>query len=282
MRFPGIFEPDPVLYVRLKPNTISEEGIVLGRRLVMEVDYSGCRPVIGQPLIGNKTLAVYGCSCTFGHAVAREETFCSLLQAMLPSCRVENHGVSGYGTTQSLLQLERVSRWAAADYVTFCWIPHHQLRNVADLSYLQRLIEWTTRSTPERTRSFPRAYLDCEGSLQFRSIGLPRWELLGINLEEFQPDLYYLDLICFSLFKRAAEIVRESGGHFFVTTLKGHFSEKLQQRLNEAKIPFVDAALEGPEYTSLPDDRHPNALAHRLYGNKIRDYLLRQSKELAS
>jgi hypothetical protein len=277
VRFPGIFEPDPVLYARLKANTTSEEGIVLGRRLVMEVDSFGCRPVAGQPLVGKKVLAVYGCSYTFGHAVASHETFSSLLQAMLPAWRIENRGVSGYGTTQSLLQFQRNSRWCAADFVTFCWIPHHQMRNVADLSWIQRLMEWMEPGTPEKTRSFPRAYLDCEGDLQFKSVSLPRRDLIDIDLRDFRQDWHYLDLICFRLFKRAAEIVGESGGQFFVTILSGHLSKRLQKRLNDVGIPFVNAALEGPEYTSLPDDHHPNALAHSLYADKIRDYLLRLS-----
>jgi hypothetical protein len=35
----------------------------------------------------------------------------------------------------------------------------------------------------------------------------------------------------------------------------------------------VDASLDGAEYACLPDDAHPNALANRIYAEKIRDYL---------
>jgi len=65
----------------------------------MDVDATGCCPVIGQPAAAAKTLAAYGCSWTYGFPIAAEETFCSLLQGMFPAWRVENHGgVAGYGT----------------------------------------------------------------------------------------------------------------------------------------------------------------------------------------
>jgi hypothetical protein len=55
---PGpLLEFDPVLHARLKPNT-SVEAVVLGRRITMNLDATGCRPVIGQPSTGEKTLAV--------------------------------------------------------------------------------------------------------------------------------------------------------------------------------------------------------------------------------
>jgi hypothetical protein len=280
----GLVEADPALNWRLKPNA-SAETTVLGRRVVIEVDSIGCRAVVGQPQVGEKTLAVYGCSFTLGWAIADEETFCSLLQSMFPTWRVENHGVGGYGGTQNLIQLQRDSRWAAADYVTFCWIPHHMLRNVADLSWIQLMTKRakeadlmdgvSKNATLERPQSmFPRASLDQDGKLQYRTVKVPRWDLLGIDWTDFSPDPYSLDLVCFGLFQRAAEIVNENGGHFFVTTLQGHFSRHLRQLLDDSGIPVVDASVDGVEYTCLPDDPHPNALANRIFARKIRDYLV--------
>jgi hypothetical protein len=62
----------------------------------------------------------------------------------------------------------------------------------------------------------PRASLDQDAKLQVRAVRCPRLDLVGIDLEDFSPDPYYLDLVCFSLFRRAADIVKEHGGHFFV------------------------------------------------------------------
>jgi lysophospholipase L1-like esterase len=274
----GCTEPDPALLWRLKPHG-SFEMKVLGRRVVMDIDSIGCRPVLGQPQVGEKTFAAYGCSMTYGWAISAGETFCSLLQSMFPTWRVENHGVSGYSSTQNLIQLQRESRWDTTDYVTFCWNNHHLLRNVADFSWLQRIMSWRGKfqseewTGPEKT--FPRASLDRRGKLQIRPVKFPREDLVGIDWADFSPDAYYLDLVCFGVFRQANEIVRVQGGHFFVTTLRGHLSPHLQDLLRNAGIPVLDASLQGDEYTCLPDDAHPNALANRIYAEKIRDYLLR-------
>jgi hypothetical protein len=275
---PGaIYEPDPVLFTRLKPNTYTEM-MVLGRKVIMDVDATGCRPVTGQPAVGEKTLAVFGCSFTYGTAIAAEETFCSLLQGMFPNWRVENHGVSAYCTTSNLVQLERVTKWNQPQLVTFCWIGQHLQRNVADISWIQLMSEnMLGGATPKEvpTQRFPRAALNSDGMLQMRSVRVPRKELLGIDFSDFTVDLYYADQVCFRLFERANAIVTGYGGHFFITTLRGHFSPVLAAQLADVGIPVVDARLHGAEYTCLPDDGHPNALANRIFAEKIHDYLQR-------
>src|SRR5207237_8936743 len=70
------FRHEPVLGWWPEPKaTLAKE--VLGRRVVMEVDDQGYRPVPGQPAVGNKAVAVDGCSFTFGWALPVEEPFCA-------------------------------------------------------------------------------------------------------------------------------------------------------------------------------------------------------------
>jgi hypothetical protein len=277
-RLGSIYEPDPVLMTRLKSNA-SAEMCVLGRRVIMDVDATGCRPVLGQLAEGEKTLAAYGCSYTYGIAIAAEETFCSLLQQALPTWRVENHGVSSYSSVQNLIQLERETRWNKPEWVTFCWIDGHLTRNVADIRWVQTLSECFARPATGEAQEYllPRATLGPYGALQIRSVRFPRYDFLGIDFSDFIQDRYYLDLVCYRLFERANAIVTEYGGHFFVTTLQGQMSGGLARRLAESGIPVVDASLSGDEYTCLPDDNHPNALANEIYAERIRDYLLRHT-----
>ncbi|HKF02478.1 MAG TPA: hypothetical protein VKB49_09185, partial [Candidatus Sulfotelmatobacter sp.] len=47
----------------------------------------------------------------------------------------------------------------------------------------------------------------------------------------------------------------------------------LQRKMEDAGIPVVNASLNGPEFSLLPDDPHPNALAHFTYAEKILQYL---------
>lgn len=276
--FGGMFEYDPVLQARLKPNTSSHME-VLGRRVRMEVDATGCRLVVGQPEQGVRTLAVYGCSCTFGNAISVEETFCSLLQAMFPTWRVENHGVPAYCTAQNLIQLERDARWNKPDLVTFCWLQDHLYRNVADIRWVLKKTENMGPGTGREKRELrlPRAALDDSGQLKMLSVQLPRHDLAGLDFSDFEPDRYYLELVCFRLMERAKEIVTGYGGHFFVTTLLQTMSTSLVERLASIGVSVVHASVSGPQYTCLPDDPHPNALAHQYYAKRIRDYLLRHT-----
>jgi len=264
-------ESDPGLHRRLKRNAKGEVTL-FGRRVSLETDDYGRRPVLGQPAAGEKTLAVYGCSFTYGNPLPFEDTFCSVLQSFFPSWRVENHGVGAFGGMQNLIQLRRNSRWSRADYVTFCFIDDHRLRNVADISWLRRI----TRNPPSgaKPRPFPRAAIARDGGLALRYAMHPRWDLDGIDVSDFRHDDYYLDLVAALIFERAAEIVRANGGHFFLTVLRGQLSPLLRARLEQSRIPIVNASVQGREYTCLPEDPHPNALAHRHFAERIRDYLI--------
>jgi len=227
-------EADPALGWRLRPNG-ARDIVILGRDLVMDTDAAGCRPVIGQPAMGEKTVAVYGCSTMYGWSIAAEETACSVLQSMLPTWRVENHGVPGYGQNHNIIQLERNSRWDTAEFVTFGWIGDHLRRNVADVSHVKLIQYSIPHDSPVEV--YPRAGLSPTGMLEVRAVPAKRPELLTIDVREFETDIYYRELVCFHLFKRAHEIVTENGGHFFVTSLWEVPSEQMQRWLAEAGIP---------------------------------------------
>ena len=268
-----LVEPDPVLGWRLQPNreiTIA----VAGESVVMQSDSSGCRPVPGQPAKAEHTLSVYGCSCVFGWGVPVEQTFCALLQARHDDWRVENHGVNGYGQGQNLLQLMRDLRWNDCDFVTFCWIAPHLTRNVADVLQVQRQTEQASAGKAALIRFMPRAQLDAHGELSFREVAYSRPELMNLDLSDFTPDPHYLDLVCFALLKRAAALVRERGGHFFVTVLLDALSPGLARMLREEGIPVVDAAVSGTEYVNPFELSHPNALANQVYAQKIEAHLI--------
>ena len=266
-----LWEPDPELYSRLRPNGTSEVT-VLGRRFSMDVDPYGCRIVIGQPPAGEKTVGIYGCSYTFGEGLPNDETFCSRLQSEFPHWRVENHGVPGYSTVQNLIQLRRDCQWSSPDYVTFCWLGAHAKRNVADMSYLR--LKLLSQPRDAAARPFPRGALGADGELEIRYVKSLRWDLEGVDVGDFQLEDYYTDLVTAAVFRRAQALVAEGGGQFFVTILKNSFSPALRRMVEEAGIPVLDASIEGREYTLLPDDGHPNALCNQLYAERIRDFLI--------
>ncbi len=276
-----LIEPDPVLGWRLMADRAVTLTVV-NEPVVMASNADGCRPVPGQPAQGRRTLAAYGCSCTFGWAVPLEHTFCAILQARHPDWRVENHGVNGYGQGQNLLQLMRDLRWNDCDLVTFCWIAPHLTRNVADVIQVQKQTEQAGAGKTAIIRFMPRACLDANGEIQFREVAYSRPELLNVDLSDFTPDPHYLDLVCFGLLKQAAALVTRRGGHFFVTVLLDQLSAGLARLLEQGGIPVVDASVAGAEYVNPFELSHPNARANRVYADRIDAYVTQRNAEGAA
>ncbi len=273
---PKLLEPDPVLGWRLAAG-VSNEVVRQGQSIRFEVDADGCRTVPGQPQTGEKTLAAYGCSFTFGAGLAAEETFCADLQGRLPAWRIENRGVHGYGHIHNLLRLQRDVRWEKADYVTFGWIPEHLLRNVADVQWIQMQRREPVLGSKQPRRMTPRAFLDRNGQLKHRDISFQRMDLAGIDLRDFASEQYYIDDVCFSIIAKAAALVTQSGGHFFVTLLQAKPTPRLSALLAGAGIPVVDASVSGPEYVGL-DSFHPSALANKHFAEAIHRYLMEHAR----
>jgi hypothetical protein len=87
-----------------------------------------------------RTVLVLGCSFTAGTGVLDEETYVWRLNARYPDVRFENLAVSGYGTYQNVLQLERMLRNRKPPaLVIYGFIGDHGRRNVATLAKIQRL-----------------------------------------------------------------------------------------------------------------------------------------------
>ena len=271
---PSVGQPDPVLYHRLSPNGRIEREVG-GRRIVLETDAFGRRLVVGQPETAEKTVAIYGCSFTFGTTSMADETFCSLLQGMLPTWRIENHGVAGYSQSRNLIALERETRFNLAEIVGFTWIRDHLRRNAADIGWVQAtsagMVE--AASGKPRVAVLPRAALNAEGELALTAIRYPRDDLGGVDVSEFEPSPYYLDQVCFKLIERAAKLVSGYGGRFFVADLHGGMSKALTEMLAAAEIPLVKTVVRDPKYFVTPTDLHPNALAHQVYAEKIYEHL---------
>lgn len=120
---------------------------------------------------------------------------------------------------------------------------------------------------------YPKAHIDDNGSLGIKHISFKRPELAGIDLDDFGPDPYYIEYVTARLCERAAEIVREAGGHFFVTVLRFAMSDNLREQLEARGIPVVDASVNGREYSLMPFDGHPNAKANEIFAERIYAYI---------
>ncbi|MGE4158378.1 MAG: hypothetical protein AB7F75_04700 [Planctomycetota bacterium] len=112
------------------------------------IDAEGRRLTVGQPPKekGQDTIALVGCSNTFGHGVNDDETIASVLQTRVPQ-RVENLGVNAYGPSEVLNLLKgleprfHLDPEAKVKDVVYFFIPHHFYRHPFSPSWNYRLSE---------------------------------------------------------------------------------------------------------------------------------------------
>ena len=198
-----------------------------------------------------------------------------MLQRRMPEWRIDNRGVSGYGTHQNLIQLRRDSHWDLADYAAFCSIPDHYRRNVAASTWVQNLPGFARAGT--EVTFYPRVGLQADGTLTWRKIATRRPEILGIQLSDFVTDQYYMEQVYVALVREAAQLATAGGAHFFIVVVQGNPSEYVRNELMRAGIAIVDATVPKEEqYTFLPQDAHPNGLANMIFADRIETICARE------
>jgi lysophospholipase L1-like esterase len=128
--FPGteqIFEPDPKLFWKLKPNL---QGVRAAEKLpdaeypfTISTDRFG-RRLMPQLKDSGQTVLFLGDSCTFGIPVNDLETYPALVQQRLKQVRCINAGVPGYSAYQGRLILEQWDPAERLDAVVITFWPN--------------------------------------------------------------------------------------------------------------------------------------------------------------
>ncbi|MEZ4767098.1 MAG: hypothetical protein R2844_01565 [Caldilineales bacterium] len=102
----GIWQEDATFGWTHVPNSVGRHTKPLTYDVTYTIDDHGHRVTDGSYDLPK--VLVLGDSITFGQGVEDDEPYPAILQEMLPGYKVINGGVSAWGTTQSLLQLEQL------------------------------------------------------------------------------------------------------------------------------------------------------------------------------
>jgi hypothetical protein len=145
------------------------------------------RATAPSPVKASTTIAVLGCSFVQGWALSDAQTFAWKLQASRPAARVLNFGTAAYGTTQSLLALNRylAEGGRRPDVVVYGFSDFHDGRNVAAAAWLKTLARTASRGHV----ATPYATLAADGTVEIHPpTTFPAWpfhrELATIALLE--------------------------------------------------------------------------------------------------
>jgi hypothetical protein len=222
-------------------------------------------------------MLLVGCSFTMGWAVSDDQTWAWRVQELRPDVEVVNQGVVGYGTFQSLLRLDQLLRREGQQRparVLYGFI-NHGGRNVAAPRWLRGL---AVDKLPAAT---PYCSLTADGRLQrhppegYPSLPFHEHLALVALLEKawlaWRAGGRYASAVPVTqlLLLEMAERCRAAGVGFSLVVL--HVPEAVKALYmayaEQQRIDVIDCNQE--HYDPVPGEVHPNAAAHRRWGDCI-------------
>jgi hypothetical protein len=233
----------------------------------------------GRPGPRRPELWIMGGSFTYGWAVNDWETFPWLLQEGLPQYRVVNFGVGGYGTLQSLIQLEHAVAERKPALVVVAYASYHDPRNVFSRQWRKKLVPWNRL---ENLR-VPRASLGPGGELQTEMTDATYRELPGMRLFAIvhlvervlnRLERVWLDEddVTFVILERMAEIARREQFDIVLAGLgPDRATRAMLDRCRARDWTVIDISHDwaDPNLKNEPWDDHPNAAGQRLYAADV-------------
>lgn len=90
---------------------------------------------INHGIKNKKRIAFLDDSFVWGYDVEQDERFTKKLQTLLPNWEIFNMGISGYGTDQELLLLQKWFDHIQPDIVFLCFTPNDWKDNIANSRY---------------------------------------------------------------------------------------------------------------------------------------------------
>lgn len=237
-----------------------------------------------------KTVSFLGCSFTYGYGVNDTETFVAEMQREHPEWLLENQGVIGYGTVQSLLQLQTLIDKGETDAVLLNFSSFHFMRNSLSQIYRKNLkLGYAHSSEPVDSimsiAKFP-FISSCNCDPQYASWAkmhdnwIGREYLASVNWVQTLTEQYWdskLDEVALTtcLFEKMQDLCQEANISFGIVCLDAT-AETKALHTNLPNLPWLDVNFnfEDSTKTFLPHDSHPNAVGHHLIADKIDPFLI--------
>lgn len=234
-------------------------------------------------------IAFLGCSFSYGYGVNNEETFIAHLQTDFPNYSLENYGVVGYGTVQSLLQLPKILSDTSVKAIVLDFSSFHFMRNVLSQNYRRNLKIGYANSSEQtndlmQNARFP--YLsDCSDSIRFANWNDLHSDWYGRNwfasvnwiqtlTERYQDQQIDEIAITTCIIQQMAAKCKAENVRFGIVCLDStEQTEILHTNLSE--LPWLDVNFDFTDtvLTLLPHDSHPSAHGHLEIARKIQPFL---------
>jgi hypothetical protein len=274
-----LYQADPALGYRMLPGRYTvrlENGRAF--HVTHGADTLRVTAPASEPRVGVPALWIFGCSFSYGWGVDDESVYAWQLRERLPGWRIVNHSVNGYGTLQSLLQLESaLEAEEAPAVVVLAYAAFHDERNTFVRARRKRVAPFSALGPLVQ----PFAWLDAEGVLHFEMADVEYREWPGmrrsalVHVAEQQWNVLERRRarsaeVTRALVRRFVERAAASGARVIVAGIAGDTVRVLEQAASLGATPLVLALdLDRPGMRNPPPDAHPSPLAHRQYAARL-------------
>ncbi len=263
------YDYDPVL--GWFPKRGDQREFTGSRKILVSHNSRGFRD--REPGLKTKPRIVFlGDSFVWGYDVEQEERFTEKLQEKLPEFEILNLGVSGYGTDQALLLLEREFSFYQPDFVLLIFSPNDRRDNSSSMAYGYGKPYFVRnhngvllpQGIPARRSS---VYLLKKKAGFFKeSVFLNMTFLIFEKLRDHEvPDPTEV------LVGTMASFTKERGSHFAIGMVDSDL--RLQQFCVEKRIPVVDLSQVDSRYRFPSHGQHWTPEGHVRVSQQIYDFL---------
>ncbi len=252
-------------------------------------DETGLRatgPVSATDVPTQPSIWVFGCSFTYGMGLNDDETFPWMLQERFPEYGVVNFGQCGYGTLQSLIQLQQAFEERPAPRVAvLTYAEFHDERNTLLSHWRKGFFYYNTLGPLQQ----PYARLGRDGrlrvrmsSVEYKGVPFMRQSALVHSLEE-KCDLLLEQYVIRShdvskaLVEEFARVCAAHGVGLIVAGIDIHpLTTDILAFCRARGLSTVDIAVDfggDGAFSLMPHDDHPNVTANRLYADGLEPVL---------
>lgn len=225
-----------------------------------------------------------GCSFTHGYGVNDSATYPWRLQARFPGFKFRNFALSGYSTLQSRLQLTRLLKERKAPaLVILAYGAFHDQRNTSNRYWRKALSgsEVTDGLRYPHLRYNANGKLEMgDSQLEYRPFPLMCWSALSHYLEMIYNNAEDTQLRSTDITRHLIQQIQEQseagGARFLLAGIFRHpETSKMLEHFAAQGMATLDISedTEAPQLRILPEDGHPNALAHARMATTLGDFL---------
>jgi hypothetical protein len=227
----------------------------------------------------NKEIWLFGDSFTYGWGVNDEESYPWLLQEEFRDYEIVNFGVSGYGPLHSLIHFKEAIQNNERPYlVILAYASFHDMRNTFSRSRRKRLRHL---DESDWRMAEPYVMIDQKGRLHYAMSELPYREFpfmrqsafinwLEIKYNMIQDIFYQNHRVSELLIKEFSQLCQKNDIKFIVAGIMADsLTYGMLEYCKKERIAAIDISIPYNNETTILQDGHPNAIGHKMLGEKL-------------